>query len=74
MLIACIRWDFVKTLGVFFPFMLISGKIKFSISLAVGFNETLCSRSYPTGGMGESPPPAGNVLICPHLEKPLSHL
>ena len=74
MLIACIRWDFVKTLGVFFPFMLISGKIKLSIRLAVGFNETLCSRFYPTGGMAESPPLAGNLLICAHLEKSLSPL
>ena len=52
MLIACIdRWDFVETLGVFFPFMLILGKIKLSLRLAVGFNETLCSRVFPAGGM-----------------------
>ena len=72
MLTACIRWDFVKTLGVFFPFMLISGKIKLSIRLAGtapgntrGLNETLCSRVFPTGGMVDSPPPAENLLISP---------
>ena len=52
MLIACIdRWDFVETLGVFFPFMLISGKTKLSLRLVVGFNDTPCSRVFPTGGM-----------------------
>ena len=52
MLIACIdRWDFVETLGVFFPFMLILGKIKLSLRLVVGFNETLCSRVFPAGGI-----------------------
>ena len=31
--------------------MLILGKIKFSLKLVVGFNETLCSRVFPIGRM-----------------------
>ena len=31
--------------------MLILGKIKLSLRLVVGFNETLCSRVFPIGGM-----------------------
>ena len=62
MLIAYISWDFFETLGIFFPFMLTSGELKLSIRLAGtapgntrGFNERLCSRVFPTGGMGEIP-------------------
>ena len=63
MLIACVRLDFVEVLGVFFPFMLMSGTIKLSIALAGiapgntrGLNETLCSRIFPKKKMGESSP------------------
>ena len=63
MLIACIRRDFVEILGAFFPFMLMSGKIKLSIRLAGiapgntrGFNGTLCFGVFPIGEMSESFP------------------
>ena len=59
---------------VFFPFYVDIRKYKLSIRLAVGFNETLCSRVFPTGGMGESRPTRWKLAHFPHLEKSLSPL
>ena len=76
MLIACTRRDFVETLGAFFPFMLISGKIKLSIRLVGiapgntrGSNGTLCSGLFPIGGMSGSFPTSWKIAHFPQHGK-----